>query len=203
MNVSCRLLEQSVTSGATPLWKHVVKSIWTKNEHFWDTDKTWWWWKLTKMFWGLVPQWHDWNPVFHSIESELTLWQLLLLYIWAWAMDMHHVYSGEVAALHQIGQVEVSPRSGQKMKYLYRVKTNPRFGHTFPRTGPEKSHWLILKINSTDHLGNLSPSFVPIGCPLPFGQILRRQLSISQSGPASNFGQFLEQCSGSRSGTKP
>ena len=80
-------------------------SIWTKNEHFRDTDKTWWWWKLTKMFWGLVPQWHDWNPVFHSIESELTLWQLLLLlYIWAWAMDMHHVYSGEAAAVHQIGE---------------------------------------------------------------------------------------------------
>ena len=57
-------------------------SIWTKNEHFRDTDKTWWWWKLTKMFWGLVPQWHDWNPVFHSIESELILWQLLLLLLY-------------------------------------------------------------------------------------------------------------------------
>ena len=37
----------------------------------------------------------------------------------AWAVDMHQVYSGEVAALHQIGQVEVSPRSGQKKVQRY------------------------------------------------------------------------------------
>ena len=72
-------------------------------------------------------------------------------------MDMHHVYSGEVAALHQIGQVEVSPRSGQKMKYLYRVKTNPRFGHTFPKDWSRK----IPLINPKNQLPRPARKSVP------------------------------------------